>query len=484
MPSLPLGADQQSTNAATTITVASIVVPSSFHGTLTAELVAERSGVPTSVYSYRNSVLVSCDNGVATVRALGTNAATGKEELDPAGVSAALAVTVDASGSTIRLRGTGVAGQDWRWAGKFSGLECFRLPDGTLGYWDPAVSGTLTPYQDFAYTGANLFVDGDMEAAGVAAWTGGLGAGLSKIPGGGVGGTQCLRVTLAGAQGYASQANTANIRITGTISIKTDGTALGGFWSDGFAVDNVNPAAWTQYTVKNRYTASLTNRLYKQSVAGNFVDFDNAVFARNSIVTQQDSIITGGTALTQPGAAGIRPTYLNTAAAAAQGITGACLQFDGATQYAVGPTVVGAFTMWGWFYRTADTATFGVPFGMQDAVPTRFEIYHPSGAAPALSVAVGSSIIAMGANSALNAWQFLALGCDGGTAGRHVVNTVATDFAYAGAPPTNKSCYVGANNNNGAVIYFEPCCFGGGGYANRLLTAAELLREYYRSFRS
>ncbi len=118
---LPLTAGELSTHDASTVTVASLTLADGFFGQVEAKLSGERDLVPASCYGCKFTALVSCEAGVATVRSL--SAVT---EIDPGGITASVAATVNASGNTIRMRCTGIAAQDWRWAASFKGVERAR----------------------------------------------------------------------------------------------------------------------------------------------------------------------------------------------------------------------------------------------------------------------------------------------------------------------------------------------------------------------
>lgn len=111
---IPLAADEVTTADATIASIVEWVVPDAYHGMLTVEVSGQNVIDQTEAYGYTNRVTVSCEAGAATIQATGVAV-----ELDPATI--APTITVDASGTSIRVRVTGPAA-DWKWVAKISGL--------------------------------------------------------------------------------------------------------------------------------------------------------------------------------------------------------------------------------------------------------------------------------------------------------------------------------------------------------------------------
>jgi hypothetical protein len=136
-----------------------------------------------------------------------------------------------------------------------------------MGQHDPSLS---------YYNPTNLFTDGDMETAGVAAWTAGGGATLTKQTTDPHGGTQCLRV--AGSGGYARQ-----VILTGGRTYLVTGWAR----SDGTAVPGVsiqttppfphwtgtNSTSWQYFSFV--VTAVGTAVDLNMDASAGYVEFDN-----------------------------------------------------------------------------------------------------------------------------------------------------------------------------------------------------------------
>ncbi len=476
---LPLAADQCSTHDASTVTVASLTLADGFFGQVEAKLSGERDLVPTACYGCKFTACVSCEAGVATVRSL--SAVT---EIDPGGITASVAATVDASGATIRMRCTGIAAQDWRWAASFKGEERARVEGalaalGATAYYAAQYPWTNTPYQDFAYTGAEILLDPGCE--NVALWLAGGGAVLSNVadPRPGSAGANCMRVTLAGGAGNAYETarfvTTQRFRVTAWL--KTDATAT------EYIYDGVNacfPAflsgVWTEKINNNFLPGNTIFYAHKLLAAGSWVQIDDASIVRLPILTQTDSLITGGAALVQAGAAGLRPTYLPLAAAVAQGLTCPCWQFDGVSggQHFVGPNPGAAFTMFAWVRRHAALdATARAPFGSSSSGPTR-QGRLQSVAGGNWFWVVGTDSGDMGVASPLGTWQFVALGWNGAGAGRCVIDATEVNFAYAGTATGFAVDFGGYNNNGVHASGAFPAYQAAIGMAGSLLTAVQI----------
>jgi hypothetical protein len=465
----------QTRDATANVVVVQMVLPDAYQGELALELSGEKTTDPAVCYSWKNVYAVSCEAGVATIRATGASPVI----QDPA--ACGCTANAAASGNAIQLRVTGVAAQTWDWDGKVSGLLHFRLPSGTLAYYDPAVASTLTPYQDFVYTGANVVAD--PTCVDFTKWTAGNSATLSNQAGGQVG--NCMRVAYNGVlYPNANQAVlTAGARFRYDLYARGDGTragtVYGGNTSNWASAAAAN--AWVRYT-GSKMCSGVPNIYYQFTGAdtAGYIELDEISAVRVPIVTQCDSLITGGTPLTQPGAVGTRPTYLNTAAALAQGITGACMQYDGATQYFDTGFVPGpAGTVVGWF-RLAVVTGFQDLFGSYDGANYSM-IQLSNTTASAYSGAVGTKLDSA-AVCAANAWTQFMFGWDG-AAMKIGVNGVVVTGAGGGTPST-RPMWTACRNQSGAYSTGTNCYIGQLLFVNRMLTDAEVLSLYYSTFRS
>jgi hypothetical protein len=107
---LPLAVGETSTNDASTVTVVEYSIPLTGGGLFRFDLVGEKTGDPTYVYSWKEYAYVNNTAGVTAIQAEST-----PEEIDPIPVSAT--VVLDVLGWNVRIRVTGFAGENWRWAG-------------------------------------------------------------------------------------------------------------------------------------------------------------------------------------------------------------------------------------------------------------------------------------------------------------------------------------------------------------------------------
>ena len=108
--------DDTTTSGAVTATVVDVTIPDGFFGILSVDATGEEDGSPADAYGFQNIYLVSGEGGAATLR----DSSNTPVERDPNAVG--VAVTVDTSGATVRVRATGVAAQDWVWAAHIGGL--------------------------------------------------------------------------------------------------------------------------------------------------------------------------------------------------------------------------------------------------------------------------------------------------------------------------------------------------------------------------
>ena len=476
--SLPLHDANADTVGAATSLVDQLALADGTFEHLTFMLSGEKQGDPTAIYTWVNDYLFSCNAGVATLRASGASPFV----LNPG--ARAFVVTVDANAANARISVTGIVGENWTWVAKITGLQRTRLPTGTLAAWDPAVAGTLTPYQDFAYTGANLIVDGDMEAVGTAAWTAYNVAALTKELGTPYSGLRCLRAQCPGgvSLGGAEQSPLpVGIRAYHTVWLRT--TSVAGamnLYANGvnLVTATFNPA-WTQLKAAPVITTLAHIVYYQSGTNGAYIEIDDAVSTRLSIVTQQDSIVSGGAALTT-GVLATRPTYLNTAAALAQSITGACDQYDGAAggQYwNTGIIPPPELTFGGWFY--IDSIAAGTPFlwGSGDVGAATWCIIYRSTALFVVEIGTGAAFVH---GTALTVgWHCLMAGGAGTVQKSWLDGVPATGLATTAARPQFPMAIM-ARNYNGSI--------GGNasGYTglllvtNNLLTDADAL-DFYRS---
>lgn len=479
MNKLPLATASVTTLDSTLTTVVSYTLPDATQGSIDIELSGEKDLTPSNAYYYSNTYTVSCESGVATIQATGGSPVI----LDP--VTCGATVTVDTSGTTFRVRITGPATATWNWVGKINGILHYRIPSGTLAYYDPGVASAQTPYQDFVYDGTNIIADADMEAIGTGSWGTQAPAVLSK-EGAAHGGAQCLRATSVAGVGGAFQSvlNTSR-RYRFSHWLRTDGTAqvsVGDGGATAGITSPVVPAVWTQYTKSNYKPTASTLIYYKAAAGGSYIEMDDVEGVRVPIVTQSDNLITGGIPLMQSGAAGIRPTYLNSTAAAAQGITGACWQLDGVGQYFDTQWIpVDDFSILAWYYF--DTIAAGTKYigGSSDGTNTAQFVR----ATNVLRMYAGPSGVALSAVAALTVgWHHIGCGRSGTTRMLWLDGVPATD-ANGGTLPVGKSIYWGTRNTNGS-----PDAAANSGYTgklvfcNRLLTDSEVLSNYYSTFRS
>jgi hypothetical protein len=398
MPTLPITAGELSTHDASTVTVASLTLADGFFGQLQVKLSGERDGVPATCYGFKKTVLVSCDAGVATIRS--ASAAT---EIDPTGVSGAVAATVNTDGAaTIRMRITGIAAQDWRFAASFHGEERGRVGAllaalGATAYYGANYPSANEPYQDAAYTGVDLVVNGIFAAD--SDWTKGAGW---TIPGGNIADAagalntalSAIVAPLTAGQRFLTGLRVA-ARSAGSIKVSA-GTTLG-------------TARSTLATFQESLMAATTGAL-AYTGTGFTGQIGSCSATRLPILTQSNSLITGGAAITQAGAAGLRPTYLPLAAAVAQSLTCPCWQFDGVGQRFAGAIPGAAGTLMGWVYLLNST---GIICGAWQGGPNRYtELTCIAGTLRFYS-GTGAQWINHGTPLAIGGWHHVAATWDG-----------------------------------------------------------------------
>jgi hypothetical protein len=472
---LPLVTNDLQTLDNVAVTLVTVPLSIDWQGELTCEVSGELAGTPATAYGWRNRVTVSCDAGVATVQATGA-----AEVIDPA--VCGCVVSVDATGASIRVRVAGVALQTWNWVGKVQCIVHSRIPSNTVAYYDPSWAAGQTPYQDFVYTGVNVCTDPNCE--NVALWAAFNGATLTNV-GGGVAGN-CMRVAYNAMvfPGADQVILAGNARYYYNIWTRGDGTHSGNVNGGNFSPWITGAAAnvWAQY-IGNKLCVPGDNTLrcfvINAAVAGQYAEFDSIIIQRTPIVTGSDNLITGGTPLTQPGAVAARPTYLNTAAALAQGITGACHQYDGVGQYWVTSFVPPAeFTAGGWFYvaNIVGTSAFA---GSHDGAVTYCHLVR---IAAALYARVGTGASLAHGTALTVGWHHIMFGRSG-TTETLWLDGVSVSSAAATNPPV-LPFYVMARNNTGAADIFQAGYTGKLWFCNRLLSDAEVLSLMYSTFRS
>lgn len=191
--------------------------------------------------------------------------------------------------------GTLTVGEAWT-TGPSSGTTYELLVGLTPDEWNDVIDDALAKLR-YRYSGPlTLCVDGDMETAGVGSWTGGGSATPTKITSGDfVKGTQALRVTNSGADGYAQSDSIpcnpgdsffvwANYKTTGTArlrlwdvtngaSLSTDNGADSGTNNEGGMISVVGATIST--------TRNVAVRLVGEG-ASDVVDWDDVIVMRAS----------------------------------------------------------------------------------------------------------------------------------------------------------------------------------------------------------
>ncbi len=475
---LPLVSAELQTLDAVATTLLTFPLQDTWSGELQLEVSGELSGTPATAYGWRNRVSVSCNGGVAVVQATGA-----AEILDPAVCGVVVAVDTDGAAS-IRIRVTGVVGQTWNWVGKLQCVVHSAVPSGTVAFYDPGWAASCTPYQDFAYTGANLCTDPNCE--NVALWGVFNGATLTNEAGGVTG--NCMKVLKAATAGAAYQVSfVAGRRYCVSIQGQSDGTASLSV-GDAWAADNIiawkNPGAvWTPYSKTNHLAMATWLELSKVSNAGSYVLFDDVVAYRVPILTQCDNLINAACCpLVQPGAASARPTYLNDAAAAAQSITGACFQYDGVGQYwQTNFIAVDDFTIGGWFWLASVGAGTRILIGNTNVAGGKFcEIYQVGSVLRGVCGLVGS-LLAHGTALTASTWHHIMYGRSGTTL-KLWLDGVSASNALASDPPTLPQWVMG-RNLDGVADLFNSGYTGKLWFVNRLLTDADVLSNMYSTLR-
>ncbi len=464
----------------TTTTLLSFLMGDTQSGELTLEVAGELSGDPSTCYGWRNRVSVSCNGGVAVIQATGV-----AEVLDPA--VAGVAVSVDTDGAaSIRIRVTGVAGQTWNWCGKLQCVVHSAVPSGTTAFYDPSVAASCTPYQDVAYDGAELATNPGCDNLGF--WTAFSSATLSLVAGHTGNCVQAVRngVNAPGAQQTAAIPSNARFRASAWLNLVAPASTVYAMVGTN-AIASATGAGWTLHSNNNVFSGA--GIVFRSGANGAVVDgagvqIDDVSLVRQPILTQCDNLINAACCpLVQPGAASARPTYLNDAAAAAQGVTGgACFQYDAVGQYWVTSFVpTGDFTAGGWFYVESIAAGSKAFLGSYDVGGATFCQVIQSAAN--LSAYCGAAGSALAHGTALTVgWHHIIFGRSGTTLklwldGVGVANVLATD-------PPARALYVMARNRSVSTDLFGLGYTGKLLFVNRLLTDAEVLSNMYSTLRS
>lgn len=342
---------------------------------------------------------------------------------------------------------------------------------GVTAYYAANYPAANEPYQDFAYTGANLCTDPGCD--NVALWSNYNTSTLTNEAGGHTG--NWMKVLKAGAAGAAYQADTAvGQRFFVNFWGQTDGAASLSA-GDGASLSNIiglaNPGlVWTQYTKTNFLSTFASFYLAKNSIAGNYAGFDDVDIHRLPILTQSNSIITGGAAITQGGAAGLRPTYLPLAAALAQGLTAPTWQLDAVGQRwttTISPAAYAALTVGGWFYLDATGLALGATFFGSRTGASVFSCLHIGTVLSfyGSGIAVSSGALSIG-------WHHIVAGCDG--LNQWIwLDGVPNHNALGGALPADVLDF-GAYNYAGAHSQFLGGCMANIFVAPTLLTTDKI----------
>lgn len=461
-------------------TIETYTLPSGYFGKLTFDITGEKSGDPTKTYTYCCDALYSCDAGVATLRSQGTPV-----EIDPDAYG--WEIVLDGSGANARARVVGIDGENWIWACKVTGLEAANqvgelIALGLSAYYDPYYSASVVGADTTYIAGAagNLLPpggvapgDGDCEWADASVYSAQLGITNSKVNASPHGGLRNLRITNAGAGTLGAYQN--------AVAANQAYCASGYYRNDGVVTSRVSSTS----TAKASFASQLvwTNFIsvfgpgqmggagfYWQCGLGGWAEWDDLDIHRLPIVTGHTSQISGGAALSQPGAAGTRPTYLNLAASTAQGYTCPCWQTDGASQFFdTGYTPVDNFAVGGWFYVSSITGT-RMFFGATDGASVA-QLYQLNAQ---LIGRIGSGT-ELTNNPLTVGWHHLVIGRRGTTTRIWRDGTLAT-HELGGAPPA-LSLYLMARHNIATVDLWQVGLCANFGIWNHLPTTNEVLSE-------
>ena len=99
------------TSGAAIATVVELSIPDGYFGALSIDLAGEHVGTPADCYDWQKWIAVSGEGGAATIR----DASLIPNIINPS--AKGIVVTVDTAAENVRLRVTGVVGEDYKWVG-------------------------------------------------------------------------------------------------------------------------------------------------------------------------------------------------------------------------------------------------------------------------------------------------------------------------------------------------------------------------------